>query len=98
MLPLQVHESNDYGFGQALAYRVWNSHRYRVRDPAVADLFLVPVLPVPKRGRELDAACRSLSAEVVAAALAPHFTEDTAHKHVFVLSKEHYEARSCKGW
>ena len=28
----------------------------------------------------------------------PHFTEANAHRHLLVLSKEHYEGKLCRGW
>lgn len=92
-----VRDTNHYGFVRALVYRLWKSKRYRTLDPAEADLFLVPILPLPKRGKFITAACLNLTAANVAAAL-PHFNSATAHKHLFALSKEHYEGSKCFGW
>ena len=92
-----VRDTNHYGFAQALIYRLWKSTRYRTMDPAEADLFMVPLLPVPKRGRFITAACLNLSASKVAAAL-PYLNEANAHKHVFPMAKEHYEGSKCPGW
>ena len=92
-----VRDTNHYGFALALTYRLWKSTRYRTMDPDAADLFLVPLLPRPKRGRFITAACLNLTADKVTAAL-PHLNEANAHTHVFPMAKEHYEGSKCPGW
>ena len=96
-LSRHVRASNHYGFAQALLYRIWNSHHYRTLDPAKADLFLIPVLSLPSRGYQIDAACKSRKMMALAEML-PHLNRQTAPKHILLLSKEHYEARECTGW
>ena len=93
-----VRDTNHYGFARAFVFRLWKSRRYRTFDPAKADLFLVPMLPLPKRGKFITSACERISDSKVAAALFPHFTEATAHKHFFLMAKEHYEGSQCPGW
>jgi hypothetical protein len=96
-LARHVHDTNHYGFARALLWRLWHSPQYRTLNPAEADLFLVPVISLPQRGKDITASCTSNSRRDLVDAL-PHLTKATAHKHVLVLSKEHYEAYACTGW
>ena len=92
-----VRDTNHYGLARALVYRLWKSRQYRTLDPAKADLFLVPLLPLPKRGYVITNSCKNVTDKKLASVL-PHLTEATAHKHLFILSKEHYEGSKCFGW
>jgi hypothetical protein len=96
-LARNVRDTNHYSFTRAMLYRLWNSPRYRTKDPSKADIFFAPIFPLPKRGHLISAQCSNVTAKRIHKAL-PHLTEATAHKHLFVLSKEHYEGYLCKDW
>ena len=83
VLSANVRDTNHYGFTKALVYRLWKSPRYRTRDPAAADIFVVAVFPLPKRGRVINELCDRLSSEEVQKAL-PHLNEANAHKHMLI--------------
>ena len=97
VLSKHVRDTNHYGFTKAFLYRLWHSSRYRTLDPAAADLFLVPVFPLPKRGGKINSACDGTTSDEIAKAL-PHLDRTNAHKHLLVLAKEQYEGYRCKGW
>jgi len=62
-----------------------------------ADIFLVPFITKPKRNYLIEAACNAIDKVDVSAAL-KYLNERTAHKHLFVIAKEHPTAWSCKKW
>lgn len=97
-LSKHVRNTNHYSFARAFLYRLWNSPHYRTRNPADADIFYAPISPLPKRGKYITEVCKAINGSYIANALMPHFNEQTAHKHLFVWSKEHYEAMDCTGW
>ena len=96
-LSKNIRDTNHYGFTRAMLFRLVNSPRYRTTDPSKADLFFVPIFPLPKRGKVITSTCATVTPEEIQKSL-PYLTEATAHKHLFVLSKEHYEGFNCKGW
>lgn len=94
-----VYDTNHYSLALVLLWRVWNSPRYRTCDPEQADLFIVPLLPSPKRGLKLQQECAALHERGFdVSAHLPHLNVRTARKHLLVLAKEHYEGYTCDGW
>ena len=91
----RLRDTNHYGMSMVLTHRLWRSSHYRTKDPAQADLFLVTAMVKPKRGMHIGSTCRENVTEKTLVAQLPHLTHETAHKHVLLMAKEHYEALAC---
>jgi len=74
------------------------SSKCRTLNPDEADLFFVPALTKVKEvGREWMKACAQCTASELLPQL-PHLNKRTAHKHMFLVPKQHVVATGCKGW
>lgn len=90
-----VRDIDQYSLLVRVIYRLKTSRRCKVTsDPNTADLFLVPLFPKPKSGKEF---CKGLVVEDLESHL-QYLTNETAHKHFTVLSKGHGWLDKCGGW
>lgn len=90
-----VRDINQYSLLARVIYRLKTSKRcVLTSDPNKADLFLVPMFPKPKLGKDI---CKGFVIEDLEEHL-PYLTTDTAHKHVILLSKGHTSLDKCGSW
>ena len=91
----ELRETNQWSLARIVISKVMRSTRCRTRDAAAADVFIVPVLIAPKHdSRTWSAACSRFTDAELEAAL-PHLNEDTASRHLLILSKGHYNGLNC---
>ena len=97
-----VYYSGQFNLAVLMLYRAQHSTHCRLtRNPAEADLFLIPVLSKPKGSAEWGQLCakKHLWGNSVARGrggttlkFLPHLNAETAKRHVFFISKGHYVA------
>jgi hypothetical protein len=102
-----VYDSDPFTLAQLMLYRALHSGHCRwTRDPATADLFIIPSLSGPKTAEEWIDLCenkRLWGASLVEPAegsgsagyslrFLPYLNADTARRHLFFISKGHYAA------
>ena len=97
-----VYESSQFNLALVMLYRLQNSRHCPVTlDPAKADLFVIPVLMHPKGNTEWEQLCENddLWGDALVEGeggttlrFLPHLNAETAHRHVFFISKGHYVA------
>ena len=98
-----IYIHSQYNLAQLVMYRLHHSKHCRVTTNAsAADLFIIPVLTAPKGSGEWRQACgdsklwRKSTIHSDAGnylSFLPHLNNQTANKHVFIVSKGHYYGR-----
>lgn len=89
-------KTSEDGMGQLFHYRLLHS-KCRTMNPKDADLFFVPALTAVKSQKALKMACRACKKADLTSQL-QHLNEQTAKRHIFMISKEHFGGRECQGW
>ena len=99
-----MRDSSPYNLAELMLYRLQHSKHCRLtRDPAKADLFIIPVLTKPKIASTWANHCSNSTlwgASLVNGAgddgyslsFLPHLTPETARRHLFFIGKGHYVA------
>ena len=97
-----IYESNPFVLAQIMQYRVLHSGHCRwTRDPAEADLFIIPSLSSPKGAVEWISLCNKPTLwgsalvkgpDGYSLSFLPHLNAETARRHLFFISKGHYVA------
>eukprot|EP00873_Tetraselmis_striata_P011989 jgi/Tetstr1/432253/TSEL_002288.t1 len=89
-------DTEQYAMAMLVLYRLAASTRCRVtKDPAEAELFVVPAFPAPKRGAQIGDMCER--GEALEQHL-PHLSPETAPRHLLMMSKGHSNAKHCDWW
>ena len=95
-----IYMHSQFNLAQLVIYRLHHSKHCRVTTNAsAADLFIIPALTAPKALRQWAEACGdsdlwrkstigSLAGNMLS--FLPHLNNQTASKHVFIVSKGHY--------
>lgn len=90
-----IRDINQFSLLVRLIYRLKTSRRCKMTsDPKAAELFLVPLFPKPKSGKEF---CKGFIVKDLESHL-QYLTNETAHKHFIVLSKGHGWFNHCGRW
>jgi hypothetical protein len=88
---------DQYAMPIMVLYRLLRSERCKpTMDHSIADLFIVPTFPKPKKANEISRVCAAHPYNI--AHMIPYLRRSNAHRHMFLLGKGHINMANCSWW
>jgi hypothetical protein len=95
-------DTHQYAFPSIFEQRVRGSKDCYTDNPNEADLFYVPVLPLPKYSGSWERACKKLTGQMIWNEMQETLNtinkSNTACQHFFAVGRSHFNVQNCEGW